>query len=167
MKTLYGRLLSRRLPNRRLFGAPLLAIALTTLSVACTPIDDVPMSDGQGETPDTPTTLVGTTWTLSSYNQQPILIDTEITAEFSAEQVSGSGGCNGYFADYTLTGEQLSVGAIGSTKIACPGGILAQENDYFEVLAQAEAIEIEGDVLTITTPAGDLVFRVLLGDAAE
>lgn len=167
MAVLNAKLLSRRLLGRRLFCAPLLAIALTTLSVACTPLEDIPAS-GEGENPDAPMmTLAGTAWTLSSYNQQPILIDTEITAEFSADQVNGSGGCNGYFASYTLTGEQLNVGDIGATKIACPGGILAQENDYFEVLAQAEGFEIDGDVLTITTPAGDLVYRVLLGATAE
>ena len=72
-------------------------------------------------------TLEDTTWVLESYgeqgNLQAVLEDTEITAVFdSAEgKVSGSAGCNNYFASYQINNNELSISAIGSTEMYCEG----------------------------------------------
>lgn len=158
--------LSAKMLRQRVLELALSAIALGTLSVACTPIDDVSASPNTDDV-DMPAeeapaaedvSLDGTVWQLISYNQQPVLPDTEVTAEFASEQVSGSGGCNGYFAEVTTNGNQLSVGPIGATKMAC-AATLAQESDYFNLLSQAQSVAIADNGLTITTTGGDLIFK--------
>ncbi|MEL7351188.1 MAG: META domain-containing protein [Cyanobacteria bacterium P01_A01_bin.116] len=163
---LSARALSARVLRKRVLGLALSAIALGTLSVACMPIDDVAAlpdtEDVEMPAEEAPAaeevSLDGTIWQLISYDQQPVLAETEVTAEFADGQVSGSGGCNGYFAEATLSGNQLTVGPISSTKIAC-AVTLAQESDYFNLLGQAQSVAIADNVLTITTTGGDLIFQ--------
>lgn len=153
----------------RILGFPILAIALSYLSIACTPNGLQLNQSGEGEidlseTPDLSVVLKDIIWSLSSYNQQPVLPESEVTAEFSRRQMSGSAGCNSYFSGYTLLDSQFSVDKINSTKKLCQeiDGLMDQETAYLSLLAQAEAVALEGDVLTITTPAGDLVFSAQL-----
>ena len=56
--------------------------------------------------------------------------DTEVTLRFSAEKLTGSAGCNRYFASYqTGDDRQLSITDIASTEMWClqPEGIMEQE----------------------------------------
>ena len=106
-----------------------------------------------------PNSIEGTVWKLVSYNQQPILAESEITAEFAEGRVNGSAGCNSYFADYQLDNAQLSIERAGSTKKACPNDLMEQETTYLNFLNKAESTAVVDNVLTINTPDGDLVFE--------
>lgn len=80
----------------------------------------------------------------------------ELTADFGTEgSLTGSGGCNRFRAGYTVSGGDLAVGPVASTKIACPTEELArQELGYFEALASAARWDQVGRELTITNAAG-------------
>ena len=75
-----------------------------------------------------------TTWTLESFHAadavSSVLAGTSITAVFGPDgSVSGSAGCNHYFAPYTMTETSLSIGPAGSTKMACgTPGVMQQES---------------------------------------
>ena len=154
--------------SRRMLHLPM-AIALSYLSVACT-LNELSTNQagvGEGgisETPDLSVALEDIIWSLNSYSQQPVLEESEVTVEFRKGRLSGSAGCNGYFSGYTLLDTRLSIDKVNSTKKLCQelDGLMDQETAYLSLLAQAEAIAIEEDVLTITTPAGNLVFNAQL-----
>ena len=113
-----------------------------------------------------PIAIEGTVWKLVSYNQQPILAESEITAEFTEGRVNGSAGCNSYFADYQLNNAQLNIERVGSTKRACPDveGLMEQETTYLNLLDRAESAAVVNNVLTINTPDGNLVFEAAKGN---
>ena len=162
--------------NRKAIKQFLLMVTLSTLAIACTDTPDdrpviSPTNEESGEvdqemsdTPQQPITIEGTVWNLVSYNQQPILEESEITAEFTEGRVNGSAGCNLYFADYQLDDAQLNIETIGSTKKACPhlDGLMEQETAYLNLLNQAESAAVVGNVLTIETPDGNLVFEAAM-----
>jgi len=111
--------------------------------------------------------LGGTTWILELYgevgNLQAVLGDTEIIVLFdSAEgKVSGSAGCNNYFASYQLEGDQLSIpGPIAATEMYCmePEGIMGQEQEYLTALQLAEGYKIEDGKLRINCGQQVLIF---------
>lgn len=104
----------------------------------------------------------GTAWQLVSYNQVPALTDFAVTADFVDGQLSGSAGCNHYFGHYTLAEEQITITETAATEKFCsvPKGIMVQEAAYLALVRQAETYDVEGDRLTIETPAGDLRFTV-------
>ena len=101
----------------------------------------------------TQTRFENTTWVLESYGQDGILQDVskdnQITAVFdsSKDQVTGSAGCNRYFAGYEITGNNISVSAPGSTKKYCgkPENVMDMEQVYLKSLQGAEKFEIKGD----------------------
>ena len=106
-------------------------------------------------------------WILESYGEQgdlqTVLEGTEITTIFdSAEgQVTGSAGCNSYWADYEASGNKLSFTSLFWTEIGClePAGILEQETQYLKALQSAESYEISVGKLQITSGNQVLIFR--------
>jgi heat shock protein HslJ len=105
------------------------------------------------------TGLENTKWTLTSYGKQtslsPALENTEVTAVFDSgeKRVTGSAGCNNYFAGYELTGNKLSISPIASTEMYCgePAGLMDQEYNYLSLLQRAKTFQIQTDQLLIYT----------------
>ncbi|UIE37706.1 META domain-containing protein [Leptodesmis sichuanensis] len=75
---------------------------------------------------------------------------TPITAEFSDGRLFGSGGCNRYTTSYQTTGQQLQVGTISSTRMACPEPIMELEFRYLTALQGAQSYTIDQQGLQIT-----------------
>ena len=78
--------------------------------------------------------------------------DTEVTLRFSAEKLTGSAGCNRYFASYqTGDDRQLSITDIASTEMWClqPEGIMEQEMKFLQWLDEANSYRINDDHLTL------------------
>ena len=108
--------------------------------------------------------LQGVRWVLVSYlnaagETVTALADREATAEFGPDgQVAGSGGCNRYFASYTVDGGNLTIGQAGSTMMACePVEIMAQEAAFLAALGSAASWHIENEELHIINDAGQTV----------
>jgi heat shock protein HslJ len=107
--------------------------------------------------------LVGTTWTLESFHTadavSSVLAGTTITAVFGADgSVSGSAGCNRYFARYNVTGTTLSISSVGSTKMACGApGVMQQEGNYLTLISQAKTVTINGNRLSLADAKGSTI----------
>lgn len=148
----------------------LLIVTLSTTTIACTdnsedltvipPANEESEVNQESDVSQQSNTIEGTVWNLVSYNQQPILAESKITAEFAEGRVNGSAGCNSYFADYQLDDTQLNIETVGSTKKACPDDFMEQETIYLNLLDKAESAAVVDNVLTINTSDGDLVFEV-------
>jgi heat shock protein HslJ len=116
--------------------------------------------------PDEPAPMEDITWELEAYGDRgslkPLVEATEITAEFKSDNstVVGSAGCNSYFAGYEIDNDRLTViPPIGATEMACPPPIMAQEQEYFELLETTEAFLIHNDKLIISCTANkEMVF---------
>ena len=124
------------------------------------------------EVPTVP--LTGTAWTLESYRfsedaVSSVIAGTAITAEFEpGGTVSGGAGCNRYFAAYEVSGEAMTIGPAGSTKMYCgePEGVMEQEARYLGLLESVAGYQIDGDRLDLLDEAGKalLSFRAESGD---
>ena len=90
-------------------------------------------------------------------NKQWQLINTEQTLLLNSEtmRATGYGGCNSFFADYTLEGNQLSIGLIGSTKRLCMEN--SEESGYFKKLGQVNTFSLEGSTLNLFGEQGLLL----------
>jgi len=85
------------------------------------------------------------TWRLISMGSpdSPTLVPRtpEVTADFTRDRVSGSGGCNRYFGDIKTTNAKLSIGPLGSTQMACEGKVMDLEMKYLKALQGAQRYE--------------------------
>ncbi|MCP4420550.1 MAG: META domain-containing protein [Chloroflexi bacterium] len=102
--------------------------------------------------------LVGINWNLVTYGDQTPLPDAVPTIQFSEDGISGSSGCNSYSGGYTLDGTALTIGEMLITLMACEG-LMEQEAIFTQMLQAAESITLDGEMLTIHTTEGDLVFE--------
>jgi uncharacterized lipoprotein YbaY len=97
-----------------------------------------------------------------------ILGGSSIGADFGTDgQVTGSAGCNTYFASYETSGNSLTVGPAGSTRLACsePAGVMEQEAAYLSLLQTSATFEIAqaGGQLSIRDVSGS---EILVYNAA-
>lgn len=117
--------------------------------------------------------LEGPLWQLSTLNNGQLAVSSlpagvEITAQLADGRVSGSAGCNKYFADYTVDGDQLTVSGVGSTKMFCgePKGVMDQEALFLQALEKAARFEIREQSLTIFNAEGGVLLQFAAVDDA-
>ncbi len=86
--------------------------------------------------------------------------DAQVSAEFSAGTVSGSGGINRYSAGYTVSDPNgIAVSQPASTLIAGPQKAMDQEAAYFAALMKATTFSATDDSLTLSDGAGNVLVR--------
>ncbi len=83
--------------------------------------------------------LVGPEWVLTHLTQtEEAPAEPEVSLVFENTRVSGSGGCNRFFAQvYGGAPGELNIGPIGSTRRACPEADMELEQRYFKLLGGA------------------------------
>jgi len=153
-----------RVTERTALVLSTVALLLSTVSLLMV-VGVLPRQHPDAEEPSDVPSLVGTTWLLESLgpagNPHPALSAVEVTLEFSDDgRVSGKAGCNSYFGQYVANADRtISVSGLGSTKMFCSEpGVMQQEQDLLNGLAQAQRYTVVNGRLTITGENSVLVF---------
>lgn len=105
-------------------------------------------------------------WFLMSYgaqsNLKTLIEGTEITATFNSfkVEVSGSAGCNTYFARYKVDGSELSILEMAYTEMAClsPEGVMEQEQEFLSIFTSSQSFEADDTTLTILCSDGQQLY---------
>ena len=97
-----------------------------------------------------------------------VLSNTIINAEFTADQIVGTAGCNRYFTAYQTDGSALTLGSIGATRMACDEAVNQQEFHYLAALESAATYKAVDDQLHFIDAEGTpvLTFARAEADAA-
>jgi heat shock protein HslJ len=137
---------------------------LLFLSLLVTAVAACAFSGGEGAL-----NLDGSEWVLVQIDGEAVLPGSETTLIFEIDRIHGSGGCNNYFASYTL-GEDSDIefGPAGSTMMFCsePEGVMDQEFSFLQALAEVSRVSTDGDQLILEDGADSprLVFQPILVD---
>ena len=92
------------------------------------------------------TLLQGHEWTVATLAGTPALAAPRITFTFGDDgRLSGLASCNRFGADYSLTGEGLSVGKGMSSMMACEPDIMKQEQLFMALLDRVSRFSIDAD----------------------
>jgi heat shock protein HslJ len=106
--------------------------------------------------------LQGSEWTLSEQRDadgKTMAPRGRISARFEAARISGSAGCNRYFADLKDGGRgEISIGPAGTTRMACPQPLMEQEQSFLAALSKVERFGFRFGDLVLSGPGGTLVF---------
>jgi heat shock protein HslJ len=83
--------------------------------------------------------------------ETPVVENSTITLEFSADgKAGGTAGCNTYGGSYEVQGDQLLLGEMVSTLMACVDqAVMDQELAYLRALQSAGRFVVDGDTLRI------------------
>lgn len=104
--------------------------------------------------------LVNTEWLLEDLSGTGVIDRVRTTIRFDGlTRISGQGGCNQYSAQLqnadaleTSTSDlPFKVGAIVSTRKACPPAVMNQETKYFRALERSQRMSVDGSFLLIYT----------------
>jgi heat shock protein HslJ len=111
----------------------------------------------------TPAPLTGTTWYLNSFvdavgnfwtpgTSHPISLQLE-----GDGQLSGNAGCNNYVGSYTLYGNTITIGSLGSTLMYCnETAVRDLETTYLAILPRMTLYGISGNELTLSDGTGKI-----------
>ena len=103
----------------------------------------------------------GRAWAAEAIGGKDVVDGAKVTLKIEGGRVSGKAGCNAYGGPVDIHGDSIKFGAIFSTKMACMGtGVMEQESRYLNLLQSATRGEIRNDgALVITADGGTIVYR--------
>ncbi len=95
--------------------------------------------------------------------ERPLMDYAHLTVTLGADgRAYGSGGCNHWFAPYTLDGDSLSFGKIGSTRKLCAEALMEQEHRFFQALQGVQRWDISPIAQTRFWPTEGAPIRLWL-----
>jgi heat shock protein HslJ len=104
--------------------------------------------------------LAGTEWVLNRLEMsEPLAAEPEITLVFDGDRISGTSGCNRYFAGVKEGGElpgDLRISEIGGTRMACPKEVMTLENRYLGALGNVTRYSFQTGKLALTWRKGNV-----------
>jgi copper homeostasis protein (lipoprotein) len=108
--------------------------------------------------------LRGTAWKLVRLGEAPVQVSAGQDAPhlvFASDtlQVSGSGGCNRITGSFTLEGDQMRLGPLAGTMMACANG-MEQEQRFLKSLNRVERYRISGQQLELLDASGAVLVRL-------
>ena len=93
--------------------------------------------------------------------ERPLMDYSHLTVTFDdGGRAYGNGGCNHWFAPYTLDGDKLTFGPIGSTRKACAPALMEQEQRFFNALQTVQRWDVSPIEQVRFWPAEGLPLRL-------
>jgi len=95
---------------------------------------------------DPATLLHGREWVVAEINGKGLVDRSRATLNFGVDgRVAGRASCNNFTAQYTLTGEALTVSKAAGTMMACEPALMAQERLFLDVLQNVRRFDLRPD----------------------
>jgi heat shock protein HslJ len=99
--------------------------------------------------------LSGSKWHPSFMTKSEIPSGVHMSVQFGPDgSITGYGGCNRFFGGYTIDGNHIKIGPLGSTRKGCPG-LTQLETSFFATLEAAKSFAQDDGTLTLFDAAGD------------
>lgn len=118
----------------------IVALAAAALLAGCAH-DGTAMNEGSAA----PAKLAGTSWKIASIDAAAPTATRATEVRFSEDRIAGNAGCNSFGGGYSVAGDVMTATQIISTKMACVGGGMEQENAFFKILGQPMTMAWQDD----------------------
>jgi putative lipoprotein len=122
---------------------------------AAAPSGDSEMATG------TSAMIFGTSWRAVEIDGTPVADGVEITLMVDqAGGLTGRSGCNRYFGQAEIDGVRIGIGGLGTTRMACPEPMMAEEQRYLAAVESVAGWRIEGEALLLSDEEGTVRLRL-------
>ena len=110
------------------------------------------------------TTLEGTEWRLVQLDGRAVMPErngraAHLLLQPASGRATGSGGCNRFAGGYQLHGDNLEIGPLAATKMACLNGG-TNETAFLESLERVRRWAMNGRQLLLTDANGTVLLRL-------
>lgn len=118
---------------------PILVAGLAAmLAVACGSKNEAEVEPTMSEL------LYGSNWLAEDIAGRGVMDKLQSTLKFQADdRVAGLGGCNRFFGSLSIVADNITIGALGGTRMACEPAIMEQEQRFLETLEQAKVVRLD------------------------
>ncbi len=118
---------------------PLLGAAVAAmLAVACGSKNEAEVEPTMSEL------LTGSNWLAEDIAGRGVMDKLQSTLMFQADdRVSGTGGCNRFFGEVSIVADDITIGPLGGTRMACEPAIMEQEQRFLETLERASVVRLD------------------------
>ncbi len=115
--------------------------------------------------------LVGTIWTLVALAGEPLAPNADEGAPFlvleaEVSRVSGSGGCNRLVGSFEVSANDLRLGPIAATRMACSETVMERELAFLHALDATSRYELVGESLELLADGNGVVARFVASSAS-
>jgi heat shock protein HslJ len=124
----------------------LLAVVVVALAACGDDDDDESSTSGASA----PATLDGREFVVTGAEGHELVAGATVRISFDGGTVSVNGGCNTMNGGYELDGDELSVGAMSSTQMACEPELMEQDTWLSGFLTSGTTVAVDGDTMTLT-----------------
>lgn len=94
-------------------------------------------------------------WSLRELNDGPLLPETEITAQFSADgTMAGSAGCNRFRSVYRVAGDSLTMGVPATTRMSGAPSVMQQEAEFLNTVRAVRSFRLVAERLEMKAADG-------------
>jgi heat shock protein HslJ len=94
--------------------------------------------------------LSGSEWRPIQIGKLTVPLEGGLFVQFRGEgKIAGHGGCNRFFGSYKTAGRTIVIGSLGSTRMACPQGVMNLEAAFLAVLETASIHRRDGTRLVL------------------
>lgn len=110
-----------------------------------------------------PSSLEGVIWQVTGYRNlegKPTAPEGKAIMTFQNGQLTGNGGCNGFFAGYSVDGAQLTIEQGGSTLMACDEATMVREQAILANLGEVTTYVIKEGQLGLLDADGVLLLSL-------
>lgn len=115
--------------------------------------------EGCGGAERPPDSLADTSWTIVEIAHEPVAGD-NYAISFGADTLVGYTGCNRLSGGYSRNGDTLTLGAIRSTRRACPEPAMSRERRAWQILSGPVTISFpDGETLLLSGESGTIRLR--------
>ena len=80
-------------------------------------------------------------------------------------RISGSAGCNRYFGTASVKDGVISVGPLGTTRMACMPEQMEQERNFLDAIAKTRGFHVEGEKLVLLDADGKPLMQLVRNGA--
>ena len=102
-------------------------------------------------------------WRAEEIGGRGVVDNGEVTLMLGSDgKIGGKSGCNGYSANYQLTGDALKVySPMIGTRMICPPALLNQEQAYRSLIESAQSVSVTPEGALVITSAGGATSRFI------
>jgi heat shock protein HslJ len=109
--------------------------------------------------------LAGSEWRPSKIGKTVISTEAGLFVQFKGDgKLAGHGGCNRFFGQYKILGNEIEIGSVSATRMACPELTMNREMDFFAALEWAKSFRRDKTNLVLFDATGKQQARLIQTD---
>jgi heat shock protein HslJ len=100
--------------------------------------------------------LAGSQWRPARIGASVVLEHSKLFVQFKDDgTLAGHGGCNRFFGQYEISGNQIRIGPVGATRMGCPQPVMDRERAFLAALETAKTFRSDTAGLVLFDARGN------------